>query len=372
VIALGRAAVPPELHAIAPPEARGLARDGVRLLVAGGGGIDHVHFCEIGRFLREGDLLVVNTSATIPAALDGVELLKTSGAGVPAQPADRPVIVHFSTELDDGTWVIELRTAPAAETPLLDATAGEQIALPAGACLTVLSPYPETPEAPRSSMRRAGGGHRLWRVRPEIPGGDTYDFLAREGRPIRYGHVPQRWPLSSYQTMFAAHPGSAEMPGAGRPFTSGLVTQLIARGITFAPIILHTGVSSLDGDEPPYPERFEVSDTTAQLIEATRRAGGRVLAVGTTVVRAIESAVLRDGSLAAASGWTDVVLGPTRPARVVDGLVSGWHDPASSHMLLLEAVVGSDVLDPAYIAALDHRYLWHEFGDACLLLRPDR
>ncbi|MGW5717271.1 S-adenosylmethionine:tRNA ribosyltransferase-isomerase [Amycolatopsis sp. NPDC003865] len=321
--------LPAELSASAPPEARGVARDGVRLLVASPAGVHHSVFSSLGSFLSAGDLLVVNTSATLPAAVDAVR-------------DGQPVAVHFSTALDDGSWIVELR---APHGPLLDGRAGERVSLPGGASLTLLS----------------SDSPRLWRAKVTV---EVPDLLAAAGRPIRYGYVPRAWPLRDYQTVFAREPGSAEMPSAARPFTESLVTRLVTDGVLFAPLVLHTGVSSPEAGEPPQAERYRVPPATAALVSWVRSRGGRVIAVGTTAARAVESAA--DG---AASGWTDLVLGPDRPARVVDGIVTGLHAPDASHLLLLEAVAGRELVQRAYDAAVERRYLWHEFGDVSLLLR---
>lgn len=338
--------LPAELNAAEPPEARGLTRDGVRLLVADGNGVEHARFHQLERYLRPGDLLVVNTSGTLAAAVDGTRI---GGRGV------QPVVVHFSTELDGGDWVVELRTAPSAAAPVLDAELGERLELPGGGWAELLAPY----DPPRG---------RLWRARTKV--GPVTAFLARHGRPIAYSYVGRRWPLDAYQTVFARESGSAEMPSAGRPFSAELVTRLVSAGVLVAPVRLHTGVSSLESYEPPMPERFDVPEPTARLANLVRSGGGRVVAVGTTVVRALESAARPDGTVLPARGWTDLVLGPDRPARAVDGLITGMHAPDASHLLLLEAVAGGDLVQDAYDAALERGYLWHEFGDLCLLL-PD-
>ncbi|MGZ4211993.1 MAG: S-adenosylmethionine:tRNA ribosyltransferase-isomerase, partial [Actinomycetota bacterium] len=156
-----------------------------------------------------------------------------------------------------------------------------------------------------------------------------------------------------------------EMASAGRPFTERLITELVVRGIAVAPIVLHSGVSSLEAGEQPLPERFRVPPQTARLVNMTR---GRVIAVGTTVARALETVARADGTITSGEGWTDLVLGPDRRARIVRGLVTGWHTPESSHLQLLEAVAGEQLVRDAYDAALDAGYLWHEFGDSCLLL----
>jgi S-adenosylmethionine:tRNA ribosyltransferase-isomerase len=209
----------------------------------------------------------------------------------------------------------------------------------------------------------------MW-VASAAAGGGFSGYLDRHGRPIRYSYVPQGWPLAAYQTVFARSPGSAEMPSAGRPFTDRLVTELVAGGVVIAPITLHAGVASLEAGEPPLPERFTVPAPTAELVNLTRSAGRRVIAVGTTVTRALESAADPGGTVRARRGWTDLVLGAGHPARVVTGLITGWHDPEASHLALLEAVAGPNLVRGAYQAAEQAGYLGHEFGDSCLLL-PD-
>jgi len=329
--------LPEELNATEPPA----LRHHVRLLVAGAGGLTHARFDRIGEFLAPGDLIVVNTSATLAAAADGTR-------------AGGPVEVHFSTRLDDGGWVVEVRPGEFATGPVTDLRPGEVITLVDGVTLVVDRPHP-------------AGQVRLWRVRPVLEG-EVTAFLARHGRPIRYAYVPRRWPLAEYQTVFAREPGSAEMPSAGRPFTAQVVTDLVTRGVAVAPVTLHTGVSSQEPGEPPQPEPFLVPAATARLVNATRAAGGRVIAVGTTVTRALESAATPDGTVRAREGWTDLVLGQARPARVVNGLVTGWHAPGASHLALLTAVAGDDLVARAYAEALRSGYRWHEFGDSCLLL----
>ncbi len=234
--------------------------------------------------------------------------------------------------------------------------------LPDGVTLTLLAPYP-----PGAAGPAGPAGPRLWHADLAVEGG-VEGYLARVGAPIRYDYVPGVHPLADYQTVFARQPGSAEMPSAARPFTTEIVTDLVTRGVVVAPLLLHTGVSSLETGEAPLPERFEVPAATARLVNLTRASGGRVVAAGTTVTRALESAADAAGTVHARAGWTDLVLGPHRPARVVRGLVTGWHAPGASHLRLLEAVAGEALVARAYAAALRQRYLWHEFGDSCLLL----
>lgn len=334
----------------APAEERGLDRDATRLLVARPDVVEHARFRDLARVLRAGDVVVVNNSATVAGQLDAV--------------SDRrgPVVLHVATPLDDGTWVVELRTAPDAARSVLDARPGEEVR--AGPVrLRLVAPYPRAGSSPTWS------GNRLWYADAD---GDLACHAARHGRPISYGYLDRHYPLAAYQTVFATEPGSAEMPSAGRPFTRSLVTELVSRGVAVAPVTLHTGVSSQEAGEAPQPERFAVSASTARLVEAARAGGGRVVAVGTTVTRALESAVDAAGRLVATRGWTERVVTPADPPRVVTGLVTGWHDPAASHLLLVEAVAGPELTQTAYDAAVAGGYLWHEFGDAALFLTPSQ
>jgi len=331
--------LPERREAQEPPEARGLARDEVRMLVAGSDGLAHARARDLPSFLRAGDVVVVNTSATLPAAL-------------PARRADgAPLALHLSTPDVARRWVVELRRDGRR---FAGGRAGDVLALPAGATATLIAPYL--------------GGARLWIAELDTGGVALEDYLARHGAPIRYRHAGREWPLACYQTIFALHPGSAEMPSAGRPFTPELVTALVARGIAVAPLVLHAGVSSLDAGEEPYPERYAVPDATARIVNAARAAGGRVVAVGTTVVRALETVASADGTVAGGAGRTHHIVTPERGVRAVDGLLTGWHDPESSHLLVLEAVGGPALVAESYAAALRCGLRWHEFGDVHLVL----
>ncbi|MFI6081944.1 S-adenosylmethionine:tRNA ribosyltransferase-isomerase [Streptomyces sp. NPDC051217] len=349
--------VPDALSARVPAEQRGSGRDDVRLLVSRGTVVSHHVFGELPGQLRAGDVLVVNTSRTLPAAVDG------------RLGAER-LVVHFSTRGDDGRWAVELRTPGALGAPgrggrkgatqaRAGGPAGAVVRLPGGGHLVLEEPLDPA-------------GTRLWWAR--VDGGGVPGLLGRHGRPIRYGYTERDQPLSAYQTVFALPSpdgtGSAEMPSAGRPFTARLVAELVSRGVQFAPIRLDTGVASAEAYEPPYPERFEVPATTARLVNAAVAGGGRIVAVGTTAVRALESAAGPRGGVRAASGWTDLVITPRRGVRVVDGLLTGLHEPEASHLLMLEAIAGREALEAGYTEAVRHLYLWHEFGDVHLVL-PD-
>ena len=335
--------LPPAGEADVPPEERGLLRDEVRLMTVRPDGIGHHRFRELPELLEPGDLVVVNTSATLPARVD-------------ARRADgRVVPLHVSTELDDGAWVVEVRR-PGNDGPDLGVEPGTVLGLPGGVRLQLAEAFPD-PARPS----------RLWRAQPH-PQLPITVYLPAHGRPIGYGYLRHDVTLDDLQNVYATEPGSAEMASAGRPFSEHLITRLAARGVPVVPLTLHTGVSSPELHEPPYPERFAVPEVTARLVTSTKGAGHRVVAVGTTVTRALESATDDDGITRPTRGWTDLVLGPDRPARVVTGLVTGLHAPEASHLLLLEAVAGRDLVRTAYDAAVEHRYLWHEFGDAMLFL----
>ncbi|MFJ7088308.1 S-adenosylmethionine:tRNA ribosyltransferase-isomerase [Streptomyces griseus] len=462
--------VPDDLSARVPAEQRGAGRDDVRLLVSRGRAVSHRAFRELPGELRAGDVLVVNTSMTLPAAVNG-------------RVGGERVVVHFSTRGADGRWAVELRAPGAAGVtgPRPGGPAGAVVRLPGGRTLVVEEPlgpasgarlwWARVPEpmsmslsGPQSVLGAVPGAESMpgtermrpvpgpeWRPTPVperdpmpearseaesaqglVPGpvreseaaeeaarsmrgpvpdaepmrgpvreseaekkaakaarsvrGPVPDavpeFLRRYGRPIRYGYTERDQPLSAYQTVFAAPSpdgsGSAEMPSAARPFTAALVAELVRRGVLFAPLSLHTGVASAEAHEPPYPERFSVPPATAWLVNSVRAArggdrttGGRVIAVGTTAVRALESAAGADGLVRPVAGWTDLVVTPRRGVRVVDGLLTGLHEPRASHLLMLEAVAGREALRLGYEAALQERYLWHEFGDIHLLLRDE-
>jgi S-adenosylmethionine:tRNA ribosyltransferase-isomerase len=333
--------------------------------------IVHAQARDLPEHLRAGDVVVVNTSATLPAAL-------------PARRADGTWLrLHLSTPAPEGgpwRWIVELRGDDGER--FAGGRAGEVLRLPATATATLLAPYlAAAAGSSRAAMVPAAGGSRaatapgapasrLWLAAIDTRPALVPDYLARHGAPIRYAHTTGEPPLAAYQTAFALHPGSAEMPSAGRPLTAELVTALVARGIAIAPIVLHTGVSSLEAGELPYPERFAVPKTTARLINAARAGGGRVIAVGTTVVRALESVALPFGHVEADAGWTRHVVTPDGGVRVVDGLLTGWHDPDASHLLMLEAIAGRALVEASYDAALRAGYRWHEFGDVHLILVP--
>lgn len=345
------------MTAAEPPEARGLKRDDVRLLVSNAASdeIHHSRFSDLPTWLAAGDLLVVNTSGTLKAALDA---LSESGDAVE---------VHLSTQMPGNFWVVEVRRHGAhASLPYRAALSGSTLKLDGGGTIALLAPYPLTTSLAVSS--------RLWLAALDLPEPATV-YLERAGKPIRYSYVPESWPSSMYQTVFATEPGSAEMPSAARPFTPDLVTRLVSRGVRIAPLLLHTGVASLEDHEPPYEEFFRVPIETADLVNDTRRHGHRVVAVGTTVVRALETVTDGRGITSAGEGWTNLVVTRQRTLRAVTGMITGLHEPRATHLMMVEQVIAaaggkapSFHLDSAYREACEAGYLWHEFGDSHLIL----
>ncbi|MGH7912871.1 MAG: S-adenosylmethionine:tRNA ribosyltransferase-isomerase [Candidatus Dormibacteraceae bacterium] len=348
--------IPPQLHAAEPPEARGAGRDGVRMLVSTSDRQVHARARDLPAMLRPGDLVVVNVSQTLPASL-------------PGRDGDEEVEVHLST-LDPGgaagmegalasrvsCWVLEVRhPLPVGSHASFEPRRGHVITLAGGALATVQRSVP--PGSARS---------RLWlaTVRTAAPLGA---HLERWGEPIRYDYAARRWPIGDYRTDVGRQPGSAEMPSAGRPLTPAVLESLPARGVEVAEITLHCGVSSLESGDPPYPEWRRVPPLTARAIRRARARGGRVLAVGTTVVRALESSITGEGEVRASAGWTNLMVEPGHPVRTIDGILTGWHEPEATHLAMLEAIAGRQLLARSYAEALAASYRWHEFGDAHLL-----
>jgi S-adenosylmethionine:tRNA ribosyltransferase-isomerase len=347
--------LPKELEAGAPPEARGLCRDQVRLMVTrrSNQAVIHSQFHHLPDYYEPGDVMVINTSGTLNAALNVVRQ-----DGIPLE-------LHLSTYLPADLWIVELRqpAGPSSEA-YYGGQAGERLELPGGGSAVIHTPY--RPDQRRDKVIKEPKV-RLWIATLDLP--EPLDpYLQVHGFPIRYKYVKEAWPNSYYQTVYATEKGSAEMPSAGRAFTPELITRLIAKGVQIAPLILHTGVASLEDHEPPYEEYYLVPTTTAQIVNDARQSGKRVIAVGTTTVRALETVTSREGVTLPGEGWTRLIVTPERGLRAVNGLLTGFHEPRSTHLAMLEALAGRPHLRLAYDAALQHGYLWHEFGDLHLLL----
>jgi S-adenosylmethionine:tRNA ribosyltransferase-isomerase len=345
--------LPPELEASAPPEARGLRRDQVRLMISNFSTdqVRHTRFYHLDEYLSAGDVLVINTSRTRNSALT-------------ASRADGIALeLHLSTHLDEDLWTVEVRSIheDGKTKHLEDAREGEILTLPVMAKAILQRPYVSdcTDDSKPSET--------LWLAKLKFPY-HVDDYLARYGFPIRYNYVKERWPLSFYQTVYATESGSAEMPSAGRPFTSRLLKRLVSKGIRIAPLVLHTGVSNLETHEPPYKEFYRVTSETARIVNEARASGHRIIAVGTTAIRALETLTNADGKTHAGEGWTCLVITPQRGLRAVNALLTGMHEPDASHLAILETLAGLSHIKTAYGQALREGYLWHEFGDLHLIM----
>lgn len=342
--------LPKTLECTTPTEERRLPRDATRLMISdrSNNKIVHSNFNHIASFLEAGDVLIVNTSATLNAAL------KTT------LPNGREGRVHLSTPLENNDWLVEIRQVVDKDTKrYYDLKSNQTFELEGGGKLELIAPfYNKTDESDHI---------QLWKVAFILPI-STDAYLAQYGYPIKYFNIDKTYPLSYYQTVFAQHPGSSEMPSAGRAFTPELVTQLVLKGVQIAPILLHTGISSLEVDEAPYPEYFEVSDFSANLINKTKKENKRIIAVGTTAIRAIESAVNSSGQVESKKGMTNLYITPERGLTIVNGMLTGFHEPKASHLLMMEALADKEHLSLGYTAAVEQSYYWHEFGDLHLLL----
>ena len=340
--------LPPELHASAPPERRGVARDRVRLLVVDRrtGAVSHSRFDRLDEQLRPGDLLVLNASRTLPAALRGV----TSEGG--------RVEVRLAERRADGKW-LALALCGELVPCGREVEAGLEIDFGGGL----------------GALVEGRDAERPWfHVLAFSVGGERFvELVYRLGSPVRYEYVASPWPLEDYQTVYAGEPGSAEMPSAGRAFTWERLLSLRRAGIATTSIVLHTSLSSSMDDEidalhAASEEEYAISEAAAEAVARTRRNGGRVVAVGTTVVRALESAAARWGEVRPGRAYTRLRITASHELRAVDGLLTGLHEPYASHLDLLTAFLPPAAIEAAYAEAVERRYLWHEFGDLNLIV----
>lgn len=340
--------LPTMLEAGEPPEARGLERDQVRLMVSHSRSnqIEHYRFDQLPTILHAGDVLAINTSGTLNAAIPA-----TDAAG-------ERLIVHLSTKLLAELWLVEIRLPYGTSSqPYRAPLAGSSLTLPSGGQIDIHRGY----------ANNGSNISRLWIASLRLPQPLPH-YLADHAKPIHYQYVANDWPNSYYQTVYATELGSAEMPSAGRAFSERLLTRLVAQGIQIAPLLLHTGVASLEDHEPPYAEWYSLPATSADLINRARADRRRVIAVGTTSVRAIESTIDQRGLVHPQTGWTELVITPERGLYAVDGILTGLHEPKATHLAMLAALAGYQHLDLCYRAALEQHYLWHEFGDLHLIL----
>jgi len=344
---------------VKPARAPRVERSAGRLLLldVANGTIGDRRPAELPGLLHAGDLLVLNDAATLPASLRG-----SAGARQEAielrllgrEPDGSWRAVAFGA--GDWTTPTERRAAP----PLLRAGARLQLGALSGQIeeVSALSP-------------------RLWRVRFDLEGAAFWSALYRSGRPVQYSYLARPLELWDVQTAYGAQPWAVEAPSAGYPLDASLLLALRQRGVQLASITHAAGLSATGDPEIdaalPLAERTLVPERTVAAIAGARAAGRRVLAVGTSVVRALEGRALEGGGeLRAGEATTSLLLGPGYRCQIVDGLLTGMHDPSESHYALLQAFAPRELLDRAHAQAEAWGYLGHEFGDACLILAgPD-
>ena len=338
--------LPEPLACPKPTELRNISRDAVRLLISSGNGqIEQAKFKNLPDYLNEGDVLVVNTSATQASAFPVL------------LPNQRQGVVHFSTPISNNNWLVEIREIVGDTTVRWREGHNNQVfQLPGKASITLKSKFYQDREL-----------LHLWSV--EFTANENFQQYAKvHGRPIKYQNLNNGYPLDYYQTFFSDRPGSAEMPSAGRGFTQSLVNNLLAKGIVFAPILLHTGISSLEEHESPYPEYFEIDAVSASALNYAKGKGHRIIAVGTTSVRAVESATNRRGVVVPFRGHTNMYIKSNDPMKTINGLVTGFHEPRASHLHMLQSLAGREHIQRAYQYAIKEEYYWHQFGDLHLIL----
>lgn len=340
--------LPQNLACPLPTEERGIARDQVNFMVTSkdGNSIEHAKFYQFDEWLQAGDVLVVNTSGTQAAALP-IQL-----------PNNRKGRLHFSTKINNSSWLVEIRELIDNKTHRWkEGHEGLSLSLSDGGKIKLKRRFYKNREL-----------LNLWLIDVELDE-DLNTYLNKYGEAIKYDGLDKTYPLSYYQTYFSFEPGSSEMPSASRGFTQGLIDRLIAKGVIFAPILLHTGVSSLEENEKPYPEYMEVSPISASVINAAKQQGKRVIAVGTTGIRAVESATNEKGQVIPFKGHTDLYIDADYQMKIADGLLTGFHEPQASHLHMLQSIASFEHLEKAYQAALNQSYYWHEFGDLHLILK---
>lgn len=380
--------LPRELHAKEPPEARGVGRDGVRLLVLDreDGSTKHDVFKNLTSHLRRGDLLVFNVSRTLPAVLQAKvrsdrskgrsDDSRASSGELNTRTEQTDVEIRLAERLADGSWLALLLCQGRPKSDGSGVTfdqneISDQERFACGLHNGMILDFSK--ELSATVLERDETIPRLWKLEFSLKGQQFFEQIYALGKPIRYEYVPDDWALDNYQTIYATEPGSAEMPSAGRAFSWDVMFRLKSAGVNTANIVLHTGLSSYMDDEldalhPASEEEYFISECAAEAIKKTRLAGGRVIAVGTTVVRALESEFARNGYLSAVHGRTRLHLNSKFTPKIVDGLITGLHEPQASHLDLLSAFVQPEKLFTAYQEALDKQYLWHEFGDVNLII----
>ncbi|HTU63604.1 MAG TPA: S-adenosylmethionine:tRNA ribosyltransferase-isomerase [Polyangiales bacterium] len=308
---------------------------------------------DLPELLRGGDLLIVNDAATLPASLPA---RTASGASIELRLLGPEASGQFSAVVF-GAGDYRIRTEDRPAPPPLQI--GEQLQV--------------GPQLTASVIARSQVSQRLVDIRFDLQGAELWRALYAWGKPVQYAYRIEPLPLWSVQTAYATRPWASEMPSAGKPISIEILLALAARNVQVATLTHAAGLSATGDPELdralPLPERYELPPATVQAIADTRAAGGRIIAVGTSVVRALEAAYQRgQGSLAAGTDIASLRITPQHKLQVVDGLLTGIHAPEESHFELLGAFMPSALLEQSHLHARAHAYREHELGDECLIL----
>ncbi len=301
--------------------------------------------------VRSGDALVVNDAATLPASL-------------PAQVNGSDLEIRLLENRGDGQWTAVLFGPGDWRTRTESRIAPPRVRKGESMTIAGLS----------AQVTRVGAlSPRLVTVKFHADADLFWNTVYRFGRPVQYAHLGDELPLWHVQTSYAARPWAVEMPSAGRPLRWGMLLELRRQGVSVVWLTHAAGLSST-GDAAldcalPLPEHFDIPSSTAEVILDAKRKGGRVVAVGTTVVRALEGSLAENGALRPSVGRTPLRIGPRFKPKLVDGLLTGVHEPGTSHFDLMQAFVSRPLLEKAHAHAMARGYLSHEFGDSMLILR---
>ena len=318
----------------------------VRLLVVNGDEIEDSSMDRLPDHLRSGDLLVVNDAATLPASLRGLD------------GGNNQVEVRLTTQLDEQVWQAAVFGAGDWRTPTEERPSPPSFAK--GDEILISSNF-------RARVRGDNQlSERLLDLEFNLSGEELWRNLYRYGKPVQYSYLADELKLWSVQNIYSGRPWAVEMPSAGHALNWRLLLRLIGKGVRIVPLTHGAGLSST-GDtridrELPLAEKFEIPAATMESVRQTRASGGRVIAVGTSVVRALESADL------GLSGFTTLKVGPGYELKIVSGLLTGTHDVSESHYQLLRAFLPENVLASVSRRLEERNYLTHEFGDLCLIL----
>jgi S-adenosylmethionine:tRNA ribosyltransferase-isomerase len=330
--------LPEELIAQTPLARRDASR--LLLLDKETGEIEHRRFYELPGFLREGDCLVLNDSRVLPARLLGC---RSSGGGVE---------LVLLRDLGEGRW--ECLSRPGRKTK-----PGTELSFGEG-------------ELTATVLEVAEGGNRIVQFHYD---GIFLEILERLGRmPLPPYIKAELQDAERYQTVYSREPGSAAAPTAGLHFTDELLETIAAKGVKLCYVTLHVGLGTFRPvkedeieDHAMHSEFCMIPEETARIVSDTKRGGGRVVAVGTTSCRTLESFAREDGTLPAASGWTDIFIYPGYRFKCVDALVTNFHLPESTLIMLVSALAGRERVLNAYQTAVEERYRFFSFGDAMFI-----